>query len=343
MINNRFPVYNYYTNADLLKNNAKANLRKTSSGLGFFVLSYFATMMISSFVLVIILVLFLGFDQSKLTSNSIPIYLLDIFISVFSAFIPGIIYFSLSGNSIAETINVKYVKQKILWPVVFVGLATAMFANYATDILLNNFSIFNLENSINFDRSSQSLLQNILYVIATAIVPAFAEEFAFRGVVMGTLRKYGDTFAIIATSVLFGAMHGNISQIPFAFILGLVFAYVDCITGSIIPSIIIHFINNFYAVMINILQSSNFIDNTTFYIVYYTIILLFCILGLLSFIYLSKKQTNIFKINNNTGVCLNNVKMFSLKEKNNAFFLNTGVILCLSVFIIETIFNTSGY
>ena len=36
----------------------------------------------------------------------------------------------------------------------------------------------------------------LLTSVRTAVIPAFIEEFAFRGVVLGTLRKYGDAFAI---------------------------------------------------------------------------------------------------------------------------------------------------
>ena len=75
----------------------------------------------------------------------------------------------------------------------------------------------------------------------TAIVPAVFEEFAFRGVVLNKLRKFGDSYAIIMSAVLFGLMHGNLSQIPFAFILGLVIGFIAVKTNSIIPGILIHF------------------------------------------------------------------------------------------------------
>ena len=336
--NNRLPVYNpdtYYQNCK--KARIKRALRKTSNGLGLYIFSYSLVMIFSGTLLMTIMQIASGFDSDLLSSTSVPMMLLEIFISVFSAFITGILYFAISGNSISDTIKVKYVQQKTLWAVVFIGMAVAMFANFAAVIVENNFSLFQLENTVSLDKSPQSPLQNILYIVSTAIVPAFAEEFAFRGILMGTLRKYGDVFAIIASSVLFAAMHGNISQIPFAFILGLIFAYVDCLINSIVPSIIIHFLNNFYSVMIDILNSSALIDDTAFALIYYTLITVFCLLGLLSFIYLSRRKISLFKLDNNYGAYATEGMQLTLKEKNVEFFTSAGVILSLVLFIIYTI------
>lgn len=88
----------------------------------------------------------------------------------------------------------------------------------------------------------------LLTSVRTAVIPAFIEEFAFRGVVLGTLRKYGDAFAIGVSAALFGLMHGNFTQVPFAVIAGIALGFVCVVTGSIWPSVILHFCNNFISV-----------------------------------------------------------------------------------------------
>ncbi len=85
------------------------------------------------------------------------------------------------------------------------------------------------------------LILNILYISA---IPALVEELAFRGIALGMLRKYGDGFAIVISAFLFGILHGNFIQIPFAFCVGIALAYTVVRTGSIVPAILIHFINN---------------------------------------------------------------------------------------------------
>lgn len=332
-------IYNTTTNfnrQNYLRFCQERAIKKTSSGLGFFAFAYLASMHATSIAFGVI------FGATSLTSiDTVTTFYLEIFISVFSAFMPGLFYFLFSGRSMSETIKTNYVRQKELWALVFVGMAVAMVANTVSDMVQTNFSFFGLQNSVSMSENVSSPLEIVLYIISTAIVPAFAEEFAFRGIFMGTLRKFGDTFAIITSAIVFGAMHGNIAQIPFAFILGLVFAYVDCKTNSIIPSIIIHFINNFYAVMLDILQSTEMFSDRIFMIIYFILIAVFCILGLISFFYLIKKDKNFFRIADKT---IQNSEsettiLLTLKEKMKAFFINPGVIFVLSVFIIETVIS----
>lgn len=336
MNNNR--LYNYnYSPLDYQKEYEIKKLRKTANGLGLFVFSYFIIMIVVSVALATVLMIIS--PRADLLNESTPMFLLDIFISAFAAFIPSLFYFLFSGTSISDTIKVKYVKLKFLIPIVFLGLGAAMFANTVSNIIANNFSIFGLENSVEFSQTTNSMLEKVLYVIAISLVPALAEEFAFRGVIMGTLRKYGDSFAIISSAVLFGLMHGNISQIPFAFILGLIFAFVDCKTNSILPSIIIHFLNNFYAVLMDIFQESYVISNKTFYIIYFLIVAILCILGIIAFFILIKNDKKFFSFNSNTGVTYTNNDLLSLKDKNKTFYLSFGIILCIILFAIETVMN----
>ncbi len=95
----------------------------------------------------------------------------------------------------------------------------------------------------------ENISEVILSVIYVAVFPAVFEEFAFRGVIMQPLRRYGDWFAIIASAVLFGFVHGNIVQIPFAIIAGVALGYATTVTGSMWTGIIIHFLNNFMSVI----------------------------------------------------------------------------------------------
>ncbi len=85
------------------------------------------------------------------------------------------------------------------------------------------------------------LIVNLLYLAA---IPALVEEFAFRGVAMGLLRPYGDRFALVASSLLFALLHGNFIQIPFALCVGLSLGYATLRTGSLVPAIVVHFVNN---------------------------------------------------------------------------------------------------
>lgn len=91
-----------------------------------------------------------------------------------------------------------------------------------------------------------------LGVLSIVILSPVIEELFFRGAIQGyLLRTWGKpTLAIVISSLIFGAIHGNPVQIPFAFITGLALGWVYYRTGSLIPGILMHFVNNGTSVLL---------------------------------------------------------------------------------------------
>lgn len=318
-------------------------VRKRANGVGCYALVYLLTFTISFTMLYSLMLLALGSNILYIDPDGTPMLLLEIFIPVFSAFIPALLYCGLSRQSLSELIPAKRVKFGTLVPVIFAGLAVAMVANVAAGILSDNFSIFGIENQLDLENKSYSVLDNILNFFAVAVVPAFAEELAFRGVIMGGMRRFGDRVAIIGSSVLFASMHANIVQIPFAFILGLMFAYVDCKTNSILPSILIHFFNNAYALSFDLMDSNNVFGSNTEYIselIGFGVCILFCVAGFFAILKLAKKDKSFFKISSDDGCMYGDDCVLTLKDKCKCFFLNAGVIIFMGFVLLETIVNT---
>jgi hypothetical protein len=74
-----------------------------------------------------------------------------------------------------------------------------------------------------------------------------AEELVFRGAVLRALLswKAGRPWAMIALSALFFAgVHFNPAQMPHAFLMGLLLGWLYCRTGSIVPGVVFHWVNN---------------------------------------------------------------------------------------------------
>ena len=125
-------------------------------------------------------------------------------------------------------------------------------------------------------------------ILSVAIVPAFVEEFAVRGVMLQSLRKYGDRFAIVVSSVFFGLMHGNLLQAPFAFLLGVVIAWLVIQTDSLWTGIAIHLMNNVYATS---LMGLGVIANDTVYIIVAAAVnIIGALLGVLAIIWIVDKR-----------------------------------------------------
>ena len=114
------------------------------------------------------------------------------------------------------------------------------------------FSLFGLyPMDFSMDLPSNPLVA-VLYVLNMTALPALVEEFVHRGIILGSLRKYGDGFAIVISSIVFAMLHRNMVQAPNALLLGLVLGYFFVKTNSIFTTIIIHFINNLFAVLLSI-------------------------------------------------------------------------------------------
>lgn len=137
---------------------------------------------------------------------------------------------------------------------VFAGLGLCLIGNSATTMFAAFLDIF----GVTFFSGSEdmeiptSLFSIVVYILNVALVPALFEEFAFRGVVMQPLRKYGDWFAILASAFCFALVHANMVQIPFAFIAGVSLGYFCIKTKSIWTSITIHFLNNFISIIFSV-------------------------------------------------------------------------------------------
>lgn len=83
-------------------------------------------------------------------------------------------------------------------------------------------------------------------IISVVIMAPLMEELLFRGAIQGYLmRKWKNpAIAIVVASLIFGVIHGNPIQIFFAFLTGLALGWIYYRTGSLLPAMLMHFINN---------------------------------------------------------------------------------------------------
>jgi len=103
------------------------------------------------------------------------------------------------------------------------------------------------------------LLINLLVI---AIIPAVCEEFLFRGVILTWFRNIFRNVhvAVFLSAFIFSAIHFQFYGFVPRFLMGLFFGYLFVWTGSIIPCIIAHFINNGTAVIASYLYNKQLID-----------------------------------------------------------------------------------
>lgn len=89
-----------------------------------------------------------------------------------------------------------------------------------------------------------------LALLIMAILPAFGEELLCRGMLQTGLNTRGAWFGVFISAFLFSFMHGNPNQTIHQFGLGVVLAVVYILSGSLLPCILLHFLNNFITLTI---------------------------------------------------------------------------------------------
>jgi membrane protease YdiL (CAAX protease family) len=98
---------------------------------------------------------------------------------------------------------------------------------------------------------ADNIMEMILVVVTISVVPALCEEVLFRGYIQRSFElKFKPYIAAIITAVFFSAYHFNpYGIIPLA-ILGFYFGFAAYSSQSLVIPIILHFLNNFFAVML---------------------------------------------------------------------------------------------
>lgn len=92
----------------------------------------------------------------------------------------------------------------------------------------------------------------LLRLITLAAIPAVCEELFFRGFLISTLRGTSERWksALLTSAILFAGFHVVVDQsltlerFPSTFLLGLILGWIRISTGSVLPGIAMHVINN---------------------------------------------------------------------------------------------------
>lgn len=84
----------------------------------------------------------------------------------------------------------------------------------------------------------------LVQFLALCVMPAIAEELLFRGAFQGLMRPCGSAAAIFAPALLFGVLHLDLAQGLTAFACGVFLGWLAERSGSILPGMLLHLVNN---------------------------------------------------------------------------------------------------
>lgn len=227
----------------------KRELAKYGYVIGMSVILYIAVQLIATYVIA----LFIN-PISNATGLNVDVISMfsNIIVFIISLLVPALFVNSyIEENKSSKKVDIKTTSKIVVMTVPIVAIIQIVIG-YLFERLGLNYDIVDKMNIY----SDTSVFSNILFFIYIAVLPAIFEEFYVRKAVLEYSQKYGNTFAIISTSILFAVLHMNISQSLFAFIMGIILAVIAIYSNSIIPTGIIHFLNNGYAVLTMIFENN---------------------------------------------------------------------------------------
>ena len=88
-------------------------------------------------------------------------------------------------------------------------------------------------------------------LITTALIPAVTEEIFCRYLFLRYLLPHSRLGAVLASAVFFSLLHGNFYQIPYALFAGLFLGALAAATGSVLPGMLFHLVNNIASALLH--------------------------------------------------------------------------------------------
>ncbi len=214
--------------------------------------------------------------QSRITYLSMlyVLFLILLFISgFFSGILSLIVYFLAFALPVAIglylvrgdgesptaflTIDSENVKRAL--PIIAPTVTLTIIISYVTSLL-----IFIFTGRLNSVDVGDSLIPALF---SHALLPAILEEALFRYLPLRLLAPRSRRGAVLISAFFFAFVHRDLFQIPYAFTAGVILMAIDIATDSVIPSVLIHFINNALSVGMMIYSDNKAFSPTVYAII----------------------------------------------------------------------------
>lgn len=132
-----------------------------------------------------------------------------------------------------------------------VGFMVAIFGQMVLSLLISFF----IDSGVDTE-TEQYILEmseiSLLYLVIPVLIGPILEELVFRYALLGSfLKRMKTSYAVILSSLLFGILHGSLTNLVIYVFCGIVFSVIYIKTRSILTSIMAHsFMNGFVMVML---------------------------------------------------------------------------------------------
>ncbi|MFA7123782.1 MAG: CPBP family glutamic-type intramembrane protease [Candidatus Delongbacteria bacterium] len=164
-----------------------------------------------------------------------------------------------------ELLKLKKFRPGYIPAAIFLGFSSRYPIMLVSEQLLKVFPIPDIMKESDIMGTSLGDLNTGAAIFVIALLPAFFEEFAFRGVFLSIMeRKFSKVQLILTTGLMFGLMHMNIFTVFETGVLGVILGLITVSSGSVFPAVIMHFTNNAFSVILMFLIKDGKITEESF-------------------------------------------------------------------------------
>ncbi len=245
-----------------------------------------------------------------------PAWVQILLIELFAYLVPLSLYARQNRLLTAKTARERFglcVCKRYLWPFVILGGIGCQFV-----MIVLNLPVNLLLGQVD-DVLPQTVPELLASLVAVAVIPAFFEEFLFRGIVYGVMKEFNTRAALLFTTVMFALMHGSVSGFLGYLFLGWALVVVLSRTGSLYACMAFHLVNNLTALLLSWFSYRlSYLPGTTLFL--FVLGILAAALGYLGIVRMTKEKQE--------------TKLLETKELLGQSFLSLPIVLCLICMLV---------
>ena len=197
-----------------------------------------------------------------------------------------------AGVPVLMTLYTKTFRIRLCRPGFFVGGIFLILGAIALGMIVTSITSVLFPNSADAVATSMDEIYRMGYgasILIVALLPAVCEELLFRGFLYSSFEaRMTQGKAIVLVSVIFGLYHMNVVQSTTTAVLGLAICYLSAQSESLLPGILMHFLNNALSVTLTFysdavsryLKGNSGTPGALFELIYILIFgIVFCVIG----------------------------------------------------------------
>ena len=139
---------------------------------------------------------------------------------------------------------------RVAFLIPFVAFGTIFGLGFLNDYFVDGLKKIGLKVS-GVSISMNNAGELVFALFAIAVVPAVLEEIVFRSVILKGTSGDKPLVTLLVCAFAFSLYHHNPAQTVYQFVVGWIYAYIAITTKSVLPTVILHVVNNAFVILFN--------------------------------------------------------------------------------------------